>query len=419
MRRLFLPLGLAFLISPLSAHAQTTSDQPIQAVSKGASEPTGVLTLSAAVQLALSRSTALAEARKEVEATDAAVYQASVRPNPVLSAEVEDTRRETRTSTVQIGIPLELGGKRSSRIKAAESGRSTAAAEFRAAQADVKASVIQAFFDVLIAQERVALATASADVASKAAEATGKRVSAGRISPVDETRARVAQANVELDVVQAKAELDAARYALAATWGGRTVSFSSVEADLGSVPAAPDWAVLQQRAADAPQLRVTRAELERRRALVDVERSRRYPDITVSIGAKRDEQLGRNQAIVGVSAPLPLFDRNQGSITEAMRRAEKAESTLLGTQIRLDADLRRASANLSSARTTVQALEKTVLPGAQQAYDAATRGFEAGKFNFLDVLDAQRTLFQARSQYLNALANAHVAATTIDRLLGN
>jgi cobalt-zinc-cadmium efflux system outer membrane protein len=63
-------------------------------------------------------------------------------------------------------------------------------------------------------------------------------------------------------------------------------------------------------------------------------------------------------------------------------------------------------------------LQRDVLPGAKSAYDAATVGFENGKFNFLEVLDAQRTYFAAKSQYLKALAEAHRAAADIDRVLG-
>ena len=63
-------------------------------------------------------------------------------------------------------------------------------------------------------------------------------------------------------------------------------------------------------------------------------------------------------------------------------------------------------------------MRTAILPAAQQAYDAATRGFEAGKFSFLEVLDSQRTLFQARARYLDQLANAYQAAATIDRILG-
>jgi cobalt-zinc-cadmium efflux system outer membrane protein len=59
------------------------------------------------------------------------------------------------------------------------------------------------------------------------------------------------------------------------------------------------------------------------------------------------------------------------------------------------------------------------LPGAQSAFDAATRGFELGKFSFLEVLDAQRTLFQAKSQYLRTLSVAHQSAAEIERILGD
>lgn len=60
-----------------------------------------------------------------------------------------------------------------------------------------------------------------------------------------------------------------------------------------------------------------------------------------------------------------------------------------------------------------------MLPGAQLAYENATKGFDLGKFSFLDVLDAQRTLFQARNQYLRALTDTHRAAAEIDRLLAD
>ena len=63
-------------------------------------------------------------------------------------------------------------------------------------------------------------------------------------------------------------------------------------------------------------------------------------------------------------------------------------------------------------------LQRDILPGAQSAYDAATKGFELGKFSFLEVLDAQRTSFQAKSQYLRALAEAHRSAAEIERILG-
>ena len=173
-----------------------------------------------------------------------------------------------------------------------------------------------------------------------------------------------------------------------------------------------------QRLDNTPEMRRAILEVERRRALTDVERSSRIPDVTLSLGAKRDELLGRNLAIVGVSIPIPLFDRNQGNLGEAVSRQDKAHDELAATRVRVQSEAMQAWEQLDMARGEALVLEKEVLPGAQSALDAATTGFEYGKFAFLDVLDAQRTLFQARAQYLRALAAAHRARAQLDSILG-
>ncbi|RYF36700.1 MAG: TolC family protein, partial [Comamonadaceae bacterium] len=88
------------------------------------------------------------------------------------------------------------------------------------------------------------------------------------------------------------------------------------------------------------------------------------------------------------------------------------------TRVRLASEVQQASSRLTVTRTSLATLQNTVLPAAQSAYEAATKGFEAGKFGFIDVLDAQRALLAARSRYLNTLAAAYQAATAIDRIVG-
>ncbi|MNH31019.1 Cobalt-zinc-cadmium resistance protein CzcC precursor [compost metagenome] len=67
----------------------------------------------------------------------------------------------------------------------------------------------------------------------------------------------------------------------------------------------------------------------------------------------------------------------------------------------------------------MQTFDRAILPSAQQALDAATRGFERGKFAFLDVLDAQRTLVAARLQYLQAQAQGSEARVRLERIFGD
>ncbi|MBY4949493.1 TolC family protein [Cupriavidus respiraculi] len=417
MRRLFLPLWLAAAVLipySVAAHAQPVSST----AALGLREPSAPLRLDDALALAAASNFTLSAAGKEVEATEGAIMQARTIPNPEIAALVEDTRSATRNTTGQVNIPIELGGKRSARIAAAERGRDVAQADLGSLRADLRATVIASFFAVLIAQERVELATGSVDIAAKGAEAAARRVTAGKISPVEETKARVEQANAELELAEAHAELQSARQALSALWGNSGPQFTTAQGDLDSLPSRPAPDALLKELENSPLLLSSRLNVERRQAQIGVERSRQYPDITLSVGAKRDNEANRNMAVLGIAIPLPLFDRNQGNLYESIQRADKAQDEYLATQIRLTNELQQASNQLSVSRASAQALRTTVLPAAEQAYGAATRGFEAGKFNFLDVLDAQRTLFQARIRYLGVLARTYQSATTIDRILG-
>lgn len=152
--------------------------------------------------------------------------------------------------------------------------------------------------------------------------------------------------------------------------------------------------------------------------MVELERARRIPDVTLTLGAKRDQQVGRNQTVIGLSIPIPVLDTNRGNLLQALRLHDKAEADLQATRIRVETEWTQLSERQRSAQAEVQALKEEVLPGAESAWQAATTGFELGKFSFLDALDAQRTLFQARAQYLRALNELYRTTADIDRLLG-
>ena len=407
MRKLVLPLGLAAILLSPSSFSQPNA---------AATAPT--LTLQQAQELAASRSYAVSAAQREVDAHGGAVRQAGAYRNPQLNASVEDTRSATRTTSATLDFPIEMGGKRAARVGAAERSRELAQAELSNVKATLRAGVVRTFFGVLVAQERVALANNAVELSTRAADVVGKRVAAGKVSPVDETRARVDQANVQLEAAEAAMELQSARQALASLWGEQQLAFAQVRGDVDVVPLRSPTNDLIRELDASPGLLTSRIEIERRKAFIDVERSKRVPDLTVSVGAKRAYDLGRTQAIVGISIPLPVFDTNQGATYEAVKRAEKASDDYQATRIRLINEMQQASNQLSMAKNTAQTLKSTVLPAAQQAYDAATRGFEAGKFGLLDVIDAQRSLLFARTRYLTALSTSNQAATAIDRLLG-
>lgn len=423
---LLLPLLLAASGPPVWAQVPSSYEVSLssatyasdRAFAARTQEPAGPLTLADAMRLALSANPELAASAREVDAREGGIVQAGVLPNPRLSVEVEDRNKATRTTTVLVSQPIELGGKRGARVEVAERGRDIATAELKAARAAVRADVITAFFGVLAAQERVGIAQSLLELSQRSTTAASRRVIAGKISPVEETKARVAEAGVRVDLAQASSELAVARKRLASLWGNPAPRFERAAGQAELLPSIPSVESLDTRFGESPGVVRAQLELERRKAMVELEKARRIPDVALSLGGKRDEELGRNQAVVGLSIPIPVFNRNQGNLLESLQRRDKAEEELAATQTRLSTELAMAYEQLKSSRLQAESLQRDILPGAQSAFDAASTGFTLGKFSFLEVLDAQRTLFQAKSQYLQALANAHRAAADLDRILG-
>jgi len=396
--------------------AQTAAQVPPEHAVHQAVPVAGVpLTLDQALDKALSANPSLRAAALDVAIANGMRRQSALFPNPELSFVREGTERGTRTQTVQLSQVLELGGKRAARIRLADSEQKLAAGSLDAARLDLRGDVTIAYFEALAAQERVRLAQASLDVAIKAAGAATKRVSAGRVSPVEQDRAGVAQASSRIELDQAQATAQIALYKLAAYWGETSPpSHALFMPELDLAPP-PPLAELERRLALTPRLQRARLQVEREQAQVGLSRAERIPDLTVIVGSKKDDQIGSSQAVVGVSLPLPLFNRNQGALQASLARADKAQAEFDAERLRLHQELADAHQRAQLTSTQVRSMREEILPAAQRVFESTVTGFEAGKFGFLDVLDAQRTLLQTRTQYIQALYERYRAVADLGR----
>lgn len=389
------------------------------ALSGSASEPSAGLSLDVAISLALQANPELAIAISERDAVKGMQIQAATVPNPSLSTYIEDTRSSTRQTTIEVSQPFELGGKRAARVAAADVRYAVASTLIELKRAEIRAATMKAFYEVLIAQEHMALSQSLLELAQRVQSAASKRVKAGKISPVEEIKSKVAESTVKIELSQMAAQLATSRIKLSGFWGASLPRFSMVVGQLDLFPVVPQLAELHARQESSPAIKLAKLEIEQRESLVNIEDSKRTPDLTLSVGARRNEELGLNQAIIGLSIPIPVYDRNQGNLQEALSRTNKARDELLAIRVQQGTLLSAAFERYLVAKLEANILQADILPSAQSAYDSAVKGFEFGKFGFLDVLDAQRTLFYARSQYLNALLNGHLAIADIHGIMGN
>ncbi|MGY3023503.1 cobalt-zinc-cadmium efflux system outer membrane protein [Pseudomonas lurida] len=377
------------------------------------------LTLDAALQTAFANNPDLAAAQWEIGIAEGARQQAGLIPNPVASWDAEDTRRSTRTTTVKLSQTLELGGKRSARINVASRAQDAAALTLAQRRNALRADVIDNYYGALRAQERLDLAQRSMNVAERGLAVANGRVTAGKTSPVEATRAQVQLSEMRLELNRAQIGLTDAYRRLATSTGSAVTDFQAVAGQNQLTPALPPVAHLLARLEQTAELRLAELSILQNEASVGLEKAQRIPDLDVSIGSQYDASVRERVNLVGVSMPIPLFNRNQGNVLAATRRADQARDLRNAAELRLRTETRQALDLWQTANTEVRAFNQQILPAAQSAVDSATRGFEMGKFSFLDVLDAQRTLIAARTQYLTATAQATEAWVRIERIYGD
>jgi len=432
-----------------------------------------VLSQRAAVERALRDHPQLAAQRAAIQAVDAARVQAGLRPNPELSLQIEELRfsdgpdRDTVTFdaggevanrslervdnsglaeseiTLAISQRIELGRKRAKRIDLADEASQVALWDYEIARADVIARTRRAFVAVLAGQERVDLRSRLADIARIAAQTVRERVEGGKVSPLEGHRADIAYAQARIALTAAERDLHGAKTRLASQWGAAPTAVGRVAGHLAEVPALPDSDALQSALQNNPELGRWTSEIARLEAAAHVERAQRIPDLTVTAGWRNNglpdasgstfdgtgaldgfsrsdfDDDRENSLVVGLSIPLPLFDRNQGRIREAEHRVREAAHRRRALATDVTGQITDLRARLAGIRQEIQTLQEDILPAAADAHAATQTGFDLGKFSYLNVLDAQRTLFEVRNQHVEALAAYHAGVVELERMLGS
>lgn len=375
-----------------------------------------------ALQAAASGNPELAASSREIGIAQGLREQAGLLRNPTLSWDQEGTDSRNRTTTLGISQPLELGGKRGARVELAERGQEVASLSLQARRNQLRGEVIAVFYTALRAQERERLARQSVELAQRGVAAAEGRVRAGKAAPLEANRAQVQLAEVRLEQDRARRERADANQALAALMGLASPDFTGVRNDSARpLPALPTPDELLRRLGDSADMRLAQTRIDEGEAALRLAKTQRIPDLDVSVGTQEAIDAGSRDriAVIGFSLPLPLFDRNQGNILAESRRADQARDLRNATELRLRQETQQALQQWSTAQGEVNAFRQTILPSAQTAVESATRGFEMGKFGFLEVLDAQRTLITARDQYLRALAQVSDAWGRIERVYGD
>jgi outer membrane protein, heavy metal efflux system len=382
---------------------------------------TSTMTLVEVLARVLERNPGIPASQLEIRALAQRVIQAGVKPNPEFSTELQnlpaiagDGLFYSTEVSVQMGQKLELGGKREARIAAAEKGQAVAASRFLMVKSELVAAASLAFSEVLADQERLKNQRELTRLAQQAHSTVVDRVEAGKVSPVEQTRATVALVTAQLEEDKLSRQLGLAKDRLAALWDGEGSDFSEVA---GRFELPPSLSGIGGPCLELnPELSLMSAEIESQRAALALEQTARKPDITVSAGYRRMNFENINAWVMGVSIPIPLFDKREGAIAEARLRVEQAAAEKRAAQWRLRTRLTESRQEYGTALLEASALSQSAIPAAKQALEAVEEGYRLGKFDFLNLLDAQRTHAELQRRHIEAVAAGLKARAEMERL---
>lgn len=374
----------------------------------------------------------LIRARLALKTAQAALRSADTAPNPAFSVNALQIRpsrignlpySQLADTIARVDMPLERGGKRRARTKAANALVDAARDDLASAQRDMREAVHDAYFDLKAAENRVdVLQSIARSYADSVALANTQR-RAGALSTGDLARQSVEASRAKSDATQSITQWHAAQLALATLIGRDTQS--DMLATSGDWPTATpgNGEAAELLALRRPDVRAAQSRVEAARRNLDGAHALRHPDVTVGVQYERaggDVGVG-NSVGFGISVPLPVRNRYNGEVDAAGTALVQAEADARKATAAATADIMIARQALGEATERRREFEETQLPAARKAASVAEFAYKQGATSLIELLDARRSLravelgaIDARSDEATAIARLHAAETTGD-----
>lgn len=424
-------LALAVFAAPAGARPRAARSQPAPppaAPHEHAPVPSPVdraavptegepLTLEQLEKIALDRNPTLTQADALVEAAKGRKKQAGTGPNPILHYHAEEVG--VAGTAGQHGPRVEqtilTAGKlrRARQVRAEEQEQAEALVQGQ--EIGVLLGVRELFYQALAAQQRVELRTRLLNIATETLTTTRELQNVGLARETEVLQAQVEADRARLALVQAEAQRGRVWRQLGAMAGDPVLTTPRpLLGSLETLPAAIDPGTEVRRLVDeSPAIRLAEAGVTRAAAVLRRQRAERAPNVNLAAGPSYDFETRDVIGEVDVALPLPLVNRNQGNIRAAAAEVQRAQAEVQRVELSLQSRFGPAFELYEANLRTTQDYRERVIPTATRAYELSLEAYRRGAESFDQVLQAQRTLFQAQADYVDALQEVQTAVVRI------
>lgn len=402
-------IGAALILAALAASANLSAAEP----------PT--LTLQTIMQLAEQNNPGLQASRDQLDIARGARRTAQAYPNPDVEIGMGPSRtRQSQGQSGQnriIGLsqPIEYPIVRETRIRGAEAGITATEAGFQSARINFLAQIKNSFYDILRRQDELQVAQENFNLLGQVRDRVKLRVNIGESPRYELVKAEAELLGAAKNLESAALRVDQTKDALRNLIGPVLPEDFEVTGSLQTgQPVPPLEALRQELMVRSPDVAQSRAREEQARVRLDLERRLRMPQVTVK-GIVEDDPDLRNWRI-GVSLPLPLWNRREGQIAEASASLTQSQSLLAQQRLTLMRELETTYSNYLIANQQVAAFEGGLLKEAESAVKVAEAAYRFGERGILDYLDALRVFRGVRQDFLAARYELQTALIQIERL---
>ena len=387
--------------------------------------PGGILTLDQALKKVVERNLSLLAKKWGVRSKDGAIQQAILFPNPEMEMELENFAGSGEANgfgqaemTLQIGQMIPLGGKRKRKVNSAKLEKIIAVKNYEMELSDFIGETQKGFVKILHLQHRLSLREEMVEFAKEFIEKISLRVTAGKASPVELSRAKILLSRHRLALEELEMEIRASRQLLGALWGNPRPDFQRVKGGLDIVSQVPELQRFMSRLPQNPLLKRVSAEIDFQKSLLTLEKANRIPDPVVFGGIRRLNESRSTAFLIGVSVQIPVLDRSQGAVQSAGCSLKEAESSYKSVEVMIKSELMAAHEMLKAAHNHARTLKATIIPEAFKAFTTVSDGYGMGQSGYLEVFDAYSVYLELREEYLEKAAKYWYLMADLERLTG-
>ena len=347
----------------------------------------------------------------------AGVTIAGQRPNPTVTGSAS---RDTPHEALFFDLPLELGGKRSTRIEQAKQEVALTDIEMNTLARQIRHQVRDAFYTAAQAKSEVDQLGELADLSRKLRDVANDRFNAGDVPQLEVMQADLELSRAEADRDVARQEMKVSFAKLAALLNAPANTEWDLVTPLETLPLAVTLPDVSARAADSNyDLMHLAQELKVEQSKEKMYRAERFPEVSIEAGvdfnSPPDFKTGaRGQLTVGV----PIFSRYQGELAQSSATQHLIEAEIAAKRRQVSGDVEAAFAELNARLTEVDLYRRVVIPAGRKLESLTEESYRAGKTNILSVIEAQRTVRQNERDYLQSLLELQKAFSELEETVG-